>query len=140
MFQALKQEKNTPNIQRNISSVETEKVYRFFIRFLGITIQIIKNPANSDFDNSKLIDAKESLFLGFALSLDSLCIGIGGSIIGINTNLFPFFISFFQLIFLSFGNWLGRKLNNFTHLPNNLWSIVSGFLLIFIGFLKLFVQ
>ena len=103
-----------------------EKIYSIFIKFLGITIKIIKNPINSDLDNSKTIDSKEALFLSLALSLDSFCIGIGGSIIGIDYQIFPFLIAIFQLFFLSFGNILGRKLYNLSNLPNNIWSIISG--------------
>lgn len=116
----------------------SEKIYSFFIKFLGITIKIIKNPINSDLDNSKTIDAKEALFLGLALSLDSFCIGIGGSIIGINIKIFPFLIAIFQQFFLNFGNFLGRKLYNFSNMPNNIWSIISGIVLIIIGLLKFF--
>ena len=56
------------------------KEYNFFIRFLGITINIIKDPINSDIDNSNRIDFKEALFLGVAMSLDAICIGFGGGI------------------------------------------------------------
>lgn len=117
---------------------EQEKIYSFFIKFLGITIQIIKNPANSDFDKSKRIDAKEALFLGLALSLDSLCIGTGSSISGISSSIFPILISTFQLLFLRLGNILGKRLKNTSKLPDNMWSIISGILLVCIGIFKLF--
>ena len=113
-----------------------EKIYSFFIKFLGITIQIIKNPIYSDFDNSKKIDAKEAIFLGLALSLDAFCIGIGSGIIGLNSCLFPFLTSFFQLLFLNTGIIFGKKLNSLSKLPDNIWSIISGNLLIIIGIIK----
>ena len=113
-----------------------EKVYSFFIDFLGITIKIIKNPTSSDLDASNSIDAKEAFFLGFALSLDCFCIGACGSALGINSFLFPLFISIFQLAFLSFGNVLGKKLHSLNNLPNNIWSIISGTLLILIGIIR----
>lgn len=116
---------------------QEEKIYQIFIKCLGITIKIIKNPKLSDFDNSNNIDGKEALFLGFALSLDAFCIGIGSSIIGINSNLFPLFVSIFQLIFLSFGNLLGRKIRMHSNLPDNLWSTISGILLIFIAIIRI---
>ena len=140
-FQTFKKEKSIsnacPNNNNNNLDIGEEKIYSFFINFLGITIKIIKNPISSDFDSSNSIDAKEAIFLGIALSLDSFCIGIGGSIIGVNSFLFPFFIAVFQLAFLSLGNFLGRKLNKLSHLPDNIWSIISGFLLITIGLIKL---
>lgn len=153
-FQSLKKEKNSSkyfnsndnnlinnhfyNKKNNCNS--NEKIYSFFIDFLGITIKIIKNPVSSDFDDSKSIDSKEAIFLGFALSLDSFCIGVGGSIIGINSILFPIFIAFFQLNFISLGNLLGRKLNKLSHLPDNMWSVISGFLLIVIGIARFLLK
>lgn len=130
-FQAVKKEKKQKEI-----IPKQQKIYSFFIKFLGITIKIIKDPNSSDFDHSNMIDPKEALFLGFALSLDSFCIGIGGSIIGVSSMFFPFLIGTFQLVFLSMGNYLGRKLHKLSHLPDNIWSILSGILLIAIGFFK----
>jgi len=74
--------------------------------------------------------------LAIALSLDSFCIGISGSMADINLSLFPFLVSAFQLIFLSLGSYLGIHIRNFCKLPSNIWSIISGLLLIFIGFLR----
>lgn len=136
-FQALKKEKKVKNTK--IENKYSQKTYSFFIKFLGITIKIIKDPISSDFDNSNKIDSKEALFLALALSIDSLCIGIGGSVIGINTYIFPFLIGFFQLFFLGIGNFLGEKLYNFSKLPSNIWSIVSGILLITLGVVKFII-
>lgn len=125
--------KNTENSKIS----DTEKIYSFFIKCLGITIKIIKNPNSSDFDKSNIIDSKEALFLGLALSLDSFCIGIGLSMINTFSLIFPLLISCFQLFFLSLGNYLGKKLYSFNKLPDNIWSIISGILLIIIGFWKI---
>lgn len=114
------------------------KIYSFFINFLGITIKIIKNPISSDLDGSHYIDSKEALFLGLALSLDSIGVGIGSSIIGINSYIFPLFVSFFQLCFLSIGTFLGKKLHKLKKMPDNLWSAFSGILLCIIGIIKFF--
>ena len=100
---------------------------------------IFNNPISSDFDNSKTIDPKESLFLAIALSLDSFCIGIGGSISNINLTLFPVLVSMFQLVFLSVGSYLGIRINKFCKLPQNIWSVMSGLLLVFIGLLRLII-
>lgn len=130
-FQAI--HKNEINYKMN---KKDEKIYSFFIDFLGITIKIIKNPSSSDLDSSNSIDSKEALFLGVALSLDCFCIGMGGSMIGVSPLLFPLFISIFQLVFLNMGYILGKKLYQLSHLPDNTWSIISGILLIFIGLLR----
>lgn len=138
-FQAIRKDKiNSISDKLPSNSIYTneEKIYSFFIDFLGITIKIIKNPTSSDLDFSNSIDGKEALFLGFALSLDCFCIGACGSIIGINSFLFPLFISVFQLVFLNLGNMLGNKLHSLSNLPDNIWSIISGFLLILIGVIR----
>ncbi len=133
IFQSFKSSKNT--FSNKI--YQQKRIHSFFIKSLGITIQIIKNPINSDLDSSKKIDAKEALYLGLALSLDSLCIGIGNAMLGMSSFIFPILTSSFQLIFLSFGFSFGRKLNEVTNIPDNIWSIISGVLLIFIGISKL---
>lgn len=141
-FQAIHKDKikSVPELERSEPIYEnSEKIYSFFIDFLGITIKIIKNPTSSDLDASNSIDGKEALFLGVALSLDCFCIGACGSIIGVNSLLFPLFISVFQLVFLSFGNMLGKKLHSLSHLPDNIWSIISGVLLVLIGVFRFII-
>ena len=114
------------------------KIHRFFIKPLGLTIQIIKNPSYSDLDHSNYIDAKEALYLGSAISIDAFCAGVGCSAIGITSFLFPLFISIFHIVFLSFGSFIGKNISSRTKIPDNIWSIISGFLLISIGISKLF--
>ena len=97
---------------------------------------VFNSPISSDLNHSKIIEPQEALILAIALSLDSFCIGISGSMADINLSLFPFLVSAFQLIFLSLGSYLGIHIRNFCKLPSNIWSIISGLLLIFIGFLR----
>ena len=132
----LKQEYKIEN-DKNLKISDTEKIYSFFIKCLGITIKIIKNPSSSDLDKSNVIDSKEALFLGLALSLDSFCIGIGFSMLNTFSIIFPLLTSCFQLFFLSLGNYCGKKLYSFSKLPDNIWSTISGILLIVIGFCKM---
>ena len=138
-FQAIRKDKK--NVTQKVSPSEpiyenNEKIYSFFIDFLGVTIKIIKNPTSSDLDSSNSIDGKEAFFLGFALSLDCFCIGAFGSIIGVSSFLFPLFISVFQLAFLSAGNMLGKRLLRLSRLPDNIWSVISGVLLVLIGIVR----
>ena len=136
-FQALKNTNKDSNFYFEKNLKNNEKIYSFFIKCLGITIKIIKNPTSSDLDKSNSIDSKEALFLGFALSLDSFCIGVGFSIINTFSFLFPLLISCFQLFFLSFWNYCGKRLYSFSKLPDNIWSVISGVLLIIIGVFKI---
>ena len=138
-FQSVKVSKQEYKIEndKNLKISDTEKIYSFFIKCLGITIKIIKNPSSSDLDKSNVIDSKEALFLGLALSLDSFCIGIGFSMLNTFSIIFPLLTSCFQLFFLSLGNYCGKKLYSFSKLPDNIWSTISGILLIMIGFCKM---
>lgn len=115
------------------AKVSSPTIYQFMIRFLGITVQIIRNPISSDLDHSKGIDWKESIYLGICLSIDSLCIGICSSMIGYGSFLFPILVASFQLIFLSVGRILGNKVFSISNIPENIWSALSGVLLICIG-------
>lgn len=133
IFQSFKKTNDKPFVKDDCQN----KIYSLFIESLGITIQIIKNPIHSDLDNSKKIDAKEALYLGIALSLDCFCIGIGNAMLGTTSFVFPILVSTFQLVFLSLGLFLGNKLKLVTNIPDNIWSIISGLLLIFIGASKL---
>ena len=116
---------------------QEKKVYKLFIKFLGITIQIIKDPISSDFDNSKKIDSKEAIYLGTALSLDSFSVGIGAGMLGSISIIFPLIVSLFQIIFLSLGRNIGEKLNKKIHIPSKIWRILSAVLLILIGIVRL---
>ncbi len=92
------------NILKNIFSES-------FFKILGISILIImglfilvKNNHNEctfDLDNSNDIDYKEAMLLGFALSLDSFCIGVGAFALGINMFLFALIVACLQYLFLT---------------------------------------
>lgn len=109
-YQALKKEKNSSNI--------------------------FNNPISSDLNHSKIIEPQEAIFLSIALSLDSFCIGVCGALADVNLTLFPLLVSILQLVFLNIGSYLGIYIREFCKLPQNVWSIISGLLLIFIGFIK----
>ena len=96
------------------------------------------NQNDFDFNNSNLIDPKESVFLGFALSLDNFCIGISSSLIGSSYILFPILISVFQFMFLRVGILIGKKVCCFIGFSDFACSMLSGFLLVLIGLWQLF--
>lgn len=115
-----------------------KKVYNLFIKSLGLTIKIIKNPIETDIDNSKTIDSKEAFILGLATSIDSMCSGIGVSVLGTSSFLFPILVACFQMLFISIGSLFGKKLVLISKLPTNIWSIISGIVLILIAISRIF--
>ena len=131
--------KNDNKIPRKLQNDQNtdKKFYKLFIRFLGITIHIIKDPISSDLDSSCVIDTKEALYLGFSLSLDSFCIGLGISILGYALIVFPILVALFQLIFLSIGTSIGKHICKKSNIPDNIWNLISAILLITIGISRL---
>lgn len=80
------------------------------LKISDLIISIYIDETNADFNNSKSLSPKESLYLAVALSLDSLAIGFGSSLAG--TNYFQ--VIFFSLIYGITAIWsgllIGRKL------------------------------
>ena len=115
-----------------------ESIGSIILLFMGLYI-IYKSLAeyNADFDKSNNIDVKEALFLGLALSVDSIGIGIGGVNIGLNIYLFSILVSLFNVTFLIIGTLLGNKITKIANVHTSTWSILSGGLLIFISVLNL---
>lgn len=106
--------------------------------FMGFYI-IYKSMAqyDADFDKSNDINLNEALFLSLALSIDTIGIGIGGGNMGFNICLFPIFVSIFQILFLFIGIIFGNKITNISNIPDTIWSLLSGGLLIFISILNI---
>ena len=71
------------------------------------------------------------------LSLDSISIGFAGSTIGVNSLIFPLLTSIFQVAFLNSGKFFGKTISKITKLPNNIWNIISGCILILLGLSKI---
>ena len=111
----------------------------FSIKPLGITISIIRNPVVCDFDNSNKIDAKEALYLGLALSLDSLAAGIGAGLTGISFWFLPPVIGAAQFLFLTIGAVLGEHLAGIKNISPKVWSAISGILLMTLALFRFFV-
>lgn len=82
-----------------LSELLTKVISSGILIIIGIII--LADPIPFDFDNSKGIDTKEALLLGIALSLDSVCVGIGSSIGGYSNLYFPLLASSFQILFIS---------------------------------------
>jgi len=127
-----------------ISQIFSENVSTFIgsifliaIGFYGMYKNFLENPTNYDLDNSNIIDKKEAIFLGLALSIDSICVGLGSGIIGINDIFLPLFVSFFQLIFINCGNKFSCKIiSKFKFSEKNL-SFISSAVLILLGLVKI---
>ncbi len=110
-----------------------------FLIILGV-YNIYKNinesPTDYDINHSNNIEAKEAIFLGLALSIDSACVSIGSGIIGINDIFLPFFVASFQLIFLNCGNWFSNCIVKYVNISERALSIFSNIILILVGIFR----
>jgi len=114
---------------------ETPLEKTFFIKSLGLTVNIISAPATCDIDGSNTIDIKEALYLGCALSMDSLAVGISYAIGSKTTFLIPVFSAISQFIFLYAGSMIGSRIK----MPHkeNFFSVMSGVIIAVLGIVKL---
>ncbi len=111
-----------------------------FLIILGIynIYKVVNNiKDNFDIDNSNNIDRKEAMFLGLALSIDSICVGIGCGIIGLNDIILPILVASFQLLFLNCGNFVTQKIIKRFDISDFSLSIFSSLILILVGIIRI---
>lgn len=107
-----------------------QRVLHRFIKPLGISVTIIKHPTAADFDHSRSIDWKESLYVGLALSFDAIGAGIGYSLNGETSWLLPVLVGLFQFLFLSIGCVLGKKINQLPWLNPKIPAFLPGIIML----------
>lgn len=112
-------------------------ILNLIIKSYGITIKIIRDPKSGDMNNSNVIEPLEALYIGIALSIDAIGVSFASSSFSINNYFVPFFVALFQVLFLSFGDFIGHK---FYKKPTNSksWLFISGCLLIVIALFRVF--
>lgn len=120
-----------------LSELVTKAISSGILIIIGFLIII--DPIPFDLDHSKAIDIKEALLLGTALSLDSICVGIGSSIGGYSSVYFPLLVAIFQLIFMSIGMFIGKKIIKNFDIPDKIWNLISGGIIIVFGIIKFLV-
>ncbi|MGB4312870.1 MAG: sporulation membrane protein YtaF [Natronincolaceae bacterium] len=80
------------------------------LKISDLIISIYVDETNADFNNSKTLSPKESLYLAVALSLDSLAIGFSSSLAGINYIQVILFSLVYGVTAIWSGLLIGRKL------------------------------
>jgi putative sporulation protein YtaF len=115
-----------------------DKIASIALKSLGVTITIMRNPAECDFDESKHIDAFEAVYLGVALSIDSFGAGISSAVSGLSSMLVPLAAGLCQILFLCAGDLFGRKLRMFRRVNSQVFVVISGVLLIVLAVIRYF--
>lgn len=98
---------------------------------------IKKEPKNYDFDSSKNIDIKESIYVGIALSIDSFAGGLSYSIAGYKSFLIPIIVGILQFLFLTGGLFLGNKILFKKDISSKFLSIIAGTIFIVLAISKI---
>lgn len=89
---------------------------KFKLFDFNFVLQVYADEIKADFDKSKVLSYKEAVYLSIALSLDSLAVGFGSSLMLINY-IQVFIISLIiGLIAILLGSLIGKKLVESTNL------------------------
>lgn len=108
---------------------------QFKLLDLNFVLQVYANETKADIDKSKVLSYKEAIYLSVALSLDSIAVGFGSSLILINY-IQVFIVSIIiGILVILFGSLLGKRFAEMTNL-NLSW--LSGAMLIILAFLRVF--
>ncbi len=99
-----------------------------------LMLNVYSDSTLADVDHSKVLSTKEALYLGIALSLDSLVVGLGAGLDSFNYIEVIIFSLVFNALALLTGFFLGRK---FAEKLNTDLSWLSGAVLIALAVLKL---
>lgn len=114
---------------------ENKEITKIKLSRLEIIIAITADHAKADMNVSGDIDFKEAIYLGTALSLDSLGVGFGSAIAQINIVQVITFAFLLNLLAVTLGLFVGKKIKNTT--KNLKTSLISGSILMILGISKL---
>lgn len=88
---------------------ESQSIFKFKIKSLGLVIQILQEPAAADLDNSGHINNKEALLLSLALAMDSLVAGFGAAMTGFRPLVTPFIVGPASAFWVGLGVFVGKR-------------------------------
>jgi putative sporulation protein YtaF len=99
------------------------------------TVKIVREPEVGDIDGSGSIDCVEAVFIGVAMSVDSvgICMGTGG--ITEDGIIFPFAAMAMQLFFILIGIKMGKTVGK--HFNTDICTFVSGMVVMLMGVLNI---
>ncbi len=100
-----------------------------------LVLNVYADAKVADLDHSNSLSPKEALYLGIALSLDSLIVGLGAAIASIQFVQITLLSITFNLLSILIGSFIGHRCANSVELE---LSWLSGLMLIILAILKLF--
>ncbi|MEW5953159.1 MAG: sporulation membrane protein YtaF [Bacillota bacterium] len=115
---------------------EQQTLFKIHIKFLGLVIQILKEPARADLDRSGVISWREALLLGLALALDAFAAGFAVSMLGFGILLTAIVVGLGHIILTYLGLLFGRGVGAMSF--GRQFSALPGCILIALGLFKLY--
>jgi putative sporulation protein YtaF len=87
---------------------EPQRLLRISLGAPGLWLEILRDPQQADVDRSGVIDLREALLLGIALSLNNLGTGLGAGLNGYPVLMTTGLTAVGSWLTISGGAWLGR--------------------------------
>jgi putative sporulation protein YtaF len=109
-----------------------QRVWR--LRLAGIVIEILREPASADMDQSGSINLTEATFLGVALALDSVAAGLGAAMAGFSPFGLPLAAAGGSLGLMFLGSRGARLLPFKLEGP---WAMLHGVVLVLLGLYRM---
>ena len=106
----------------------TFKIFDF-----NFVLDVYADEIKADFDKSKCLNSKESFYLALALSLDSIAVGFGSSLVTINYSEVLILCFIIGMFAVTMGVFLGHKFAEKLHFE---LSWLSGLLLIVLAIVR----
>ena len=105
------------------------------VRSLAMVPGLLDEPARADLDSSGTLTPGEAFLLGLALAIDALGVGFGAGMAGLSSTLTPLIAGATQLVFVSAGVSVGRRIKMSALAPS--LEKIPGGILILLGLMRL---
>ncbi|MBN7774511.1 manganese efflux pump [Clostridium aminobutyricum] len=122
------------NIRYPIES-EAFIIKKIRIKPLHLIVNIVREPSAADMDHSEVIDMKEAAYIGAALSIDALTVGLSLAAYQINLLGFLLLSAVINSSFLIAGELAGRLAGRF--ISENKLKLAASLTIILLGLTKL---
>ena len=103
-------------------------VFQLKLEFLGVMVQILRQPNQVDYNQDAKITVGEALLLGVALSMDSLGAGLALGVMGCSPGITIAFTVILNFILLSLAVLLGKRLGKFSRKMNTFAKRYSAYI------------
>jgi putative sporulation protein YtaF len=117
--------------------VESEAfiIKKIRIKPLNIIVNIVREPSTADIDRSGVIDLREAVYIGLALSIDAFTVGLSLAAYQINLLWFLLLTAAINSLFLISGELIGKFVGKF--ISESKLKLAASITIILLGITKL---